>query len=59
MCIQGQWFSAIEGYKVYLLGNPLIWWGNLAIMACFGLVYVLNAYRTKRGAVDEPEVVGM
>ena len=36
--MQGQWFSAIDGYKVYLLGNPIIWWGNLVLMGVYLLV---------------------
>lgn len=51
--IKGQWFSAIDGYKVYLLGNPIIWWGNLVVLAAFVLVYIYNAYRTQRGLKDD------
>ncbi|XP_050702839.1 protein O-mannosyl-transferase 2-like isoform X2 [Eriocheir sinensis] len=46
---KGQWFSAIDGFKVYLLGHPLIWWGNLVILAAFLLLYCHHAYANKRG----------
>jgi dolichyl-phosphate-mannose-protein mannosyltransferase len=29
---RGQFFSATKGHKIYLLGNPLIWWANLAAL---------------------------
>ncbi|CAL4078365.1 unnamed protein product [Meganyctiphanes norvegica] len=53
---KGQWFSAIEGFKVYLLGNPLIWWGNLVIMAAFVFVYFINACKTQRGYPEDPQI---
>lgn len=27
---RGQFFSASKGHKIYLLGNPIIWWANIA-----------------------------
>uniref|UniRef100_A0A0P4VRA3 Protein O-mannosyl-transferase 2 n=1 Tax=Scylla olivacea TaxID=85551 RepID=A0A0P4VRA3_SCYOL len=47
---KGQWFSAIDGFKVYLLGHPLIWWGNLVVLAAFVVVYCRHAYARQRGA---------
>ena len=55
---QGQWFSAIDGYKVYLLGNPVIWWGNIVVFALFGLVFVYDAFRRQRGMEEAPEAKG-
>lgn len=26
---RGQFFSASKGHKIYLLGNPIIWWANI------------------------------
>ncbi|XP_047739382.1 protein O-mannosyl-transferase 2-like [Hyalella azteca] len=49
---RGQWFSAIDGYKVYLLGNPVIWWGNIVIMAAFIGVYGINKFLEKRGKLS-------
>lgn len=53
--LRGQWFSAIDGYKVYLLGNPIIWWGNLVVMATFLCVYVANSFAERRGKVTVDE----
>jgi dolichyl-phosphate-mannose-protein mannosyltransferase len=50
--VQGQWFSAIDGYKVYLLGNPIIWWGNIVIMVAFIVVYGINKFLEKRGKLS-------
>ncbi|KAK4298489.1 hypothetical protein Pmani_029173 [Petrolisthes manimaculis] len=50
---KGQWFSAIDGFKVYLLGNPIIWWGNLVVLAAFVFVYIYQAYRRQRGVSDD------
>lgn len=57
--MQGQWFSAIDGFKVYLLGNPIIWWGNLVVLAAFVFVYAYQAYRRQRGAYDDRQTKGM
>lgn len=57
--MQGQWFSAIDGFKVYLLGNPIIWWGNLVVLAAFVFVYIYQAYRRQRGAFDDRQTRGM
>jgi len=48
---KGQWFSAIDGYKVYLLGNPIIWWGNLVLMGVYLLVWLAGALAEKRAFV--------
>ncbi|XP_076034374.1 protein O-mannosyl-transferase 2 [Oratosquilla oratoria] len=50
---KGQWFSAIQGYQVYLLGNPVIWWGNLVIMAAFLFVYLIDSVRHQRGVQED------
>lgn len=36
--LRGQFFSGFE-YRVYLLGNPLIWWSNLILL---GVYFVLQ-----------------
>ncbi|CAH1263588.1 POMT2 [Branchiostoma lanceolatum] len=55
---RGQRFSGINAtdYKVYLLGNPVIWWGNLALLAGAMLVFLVEALRTQRGFVDPPQL---
>ncbi|KAG0725971.1 Protein O-mannosyl-transferase 2 [Chionoecetes opilio] len=55
---KGQWFSAIDGFKVYLLGHPLIWWGNLVVLAAFVLVYCHHSYASQRGLPLDPQTKG-
>ncbi|XP_073950740.1 protein O-mannosyl-transferase 2 [Choristoneura fumiferana] len=44
---RGQFFSG-SSHRVYLLGNPVVWWVNLAFLVTFLVVYVVNAVRNKR-----------
>ncbi|XP_045776748.1 protein O-mannosyl-transferase 2 [Maniola jurtina] len=44
---RGQFFSA-NSHRIYLLGNPVVWWGNLAFLAVFFLLFVVNSIREKR-----------
>ncbi|XP_034833789.1 protein O-mannosyl-transferase 2 [Maniola hyperantus] len=44
---RGQFFSA-NAHRIYLLGNPVVWWGNLAFLAVFFLLFVVNSIREKR-----------
>lgn len=56
---KGQWFSAIEEHRVYLLGNPIIWWGNIVLMAAFVLTLMLYYFRSQRGYVEPVNKVAM
>jgi len=48
--LKGQFFCAsVEYKKVYLLGNPIIWWGNLVLMAIYLGIVVLKTVQSKRG----------
>jgi dolichyl-phosphate-mannose-protein mannosyltransferase len=58
LSIKGQWFSASESLHVYLLGNPIIWWGNLVFLAAFLFCYLFNAVRAQRGIEEAPETRG-
>jgi dolichyl-phosphate-mannose-protein mannosyltransferase len=53
---RGQWFSASEDYRIYLLGNPIIWWGHLALLCVFTWIYGYNAFRAQRGYAVPPAV---
>ncbi|XP_063387338.1 protein O-mannosyl-transferase 2 isoform X2 [Cydia fagiglandana] len=44
---RGQFFSG-SAHRVYLLGNPVVWWTNLAFLAVFFVIYVVNSVREKR-----------
>ncbi|XP_026683156.1 protein O-mannosyl-transferase 2 [Diaphorina citri] len=48
---KGQFFSG-NNYRIYLLGNPIIWWGNLVFLALFILTYFYMAVKRQRGAFD-------
>ncbi|KAF6216441.1 hypothetical protein GE061_000783 [Apolygus lucorum] len=45
---RGQFFSG-NTYRIYLLGNPVIWWGNLCFLLCFAFVAVIHALMAQRG----------
>ncbi|KAJ2942084.1 hypothetical protein O0L34_g11001 [Tuta absoluta] len=44
---RGQFFSG-SAHRIYLLGNPVVWWANLVFLAIFLVVYLVNAVREKR-----------
>lgn len=45
--LQGQFFSG-NNYRIYLLGNPIIWWGNIVVMVFYNIIYVWEAICIKR-----------
>jgi len=45
--LQGQFFSG-NNYKIYLLGNPVIWWGNIVVMVLYNLISICKAIINKR-----------
>lgn len=49
---QGQFFSG-SGYRIYLLGNPIIWWSNLLFLAIFLVVFAIAAIRKQRGYAND------
>lgn len=58
--MQGQYFSG-GNYRIYLLGNPIIWWSNLVFLALFLLTYFVTALKHQRGydANENATVTGM
>ncbi|KAL9694071.1 hypothetical protein quinque_013356 [Culex quinquefasciatus] len=50
---RGQFFSGSE-HRVYLLGNPVIWWSNLAFLALFVVVFLVEVVKQQR-AGDQSE----
>ncbi|EDV95275.1 protein O-mannosyl-transferase 2 [Drosophila grimshawi] len=46
---RGQFFSG-SSYRIYLLGNPVIWWSNLVFLLLFIAVYLCNAILQHRRA---------
>jgi dolichyl-phosphate-mannose-protein mannosyltransferase len=41
--------------RIYLLGNPIIWWGNLLLMGLYLVLFAVVEIRDKRGVVLSPE----
>lgn len=47
MHLQGQFFSG-NNYKIYLLGNPVIWWTNIGVMVLYNCISIWRAIINKR-----------
>ncbi|XP_023311585.1 protein O-mannosyl-transferase 2 [Anoplophora glabripennis] len=47
---RGQFFSGSQ-YRIYLLGNPVIWWNNLVFILVFLIVFTFNAIKQQRGYI--------
>lgn len=45
--LQGQFFSG-NSYKIYLLGNPVIWWSNIVVMVLYNFISIWKAIGNKR-----------
>jgi len=58
--LKGQFFcSTVEHKKVYLLGNPIIWWGNLVLMTIYFGIVVLKTVQSKRGILPSARQFGL
>merc|ERR1712122_231589 len=56
--LRGQRFSAGDDKsRVYLLGNPIIWWGNIVFLLIFLIVYTWSSLKSQRGVTESPAVV--
>ena len=57
---QGQGFSSdpVTQNFIYLLGNPVIWWGNILWMVVFLMVWIVKETRTQRGIVPSETQLG-
>ncbi|XP_064602855.1 protein O-mannosyl-transferase 2-like isoform X1 [Liolophura sinensis] len=53
---KGQLFSGRD-HMVYLLGNPVIFWGNLVVLGLFLLLYTVHALRRQRGCHIQPNLL--
>lgn len=54
--MQGQFFSAGQ-LQVYLLGNPIIWWGNMVFMVFYLVLWVSVGVRAKRRVTVTPREI--
>ena len=41
---------------MYLLGNPVIWWGNIVFLIIFLMVYTWSSLKVQRGVMESPAV---
>ena len=59
--LRGQWFSAGDDsqHRVYLLGNPLIWWANIVFLVIFLIMYFYSNLKTQRGVTECPEAAAL
>ncbi|XP_045162576.2 protein O-mannosyl-transferase 2-like [Mercenaria mercenaria] len=53
--LRGQVFSG-KDHRVYLLGNPIIFYGLLVVMALFFLIYLVHSVKVQRGVKMTKEV---
>ncbi|XP_011504680.1 PREDICTED: protein O-mannosyl-transferase 2 [Ceratosolen solmsi marchali] len=53
---RGQFFSG-NSQRIYLLGNPVIWWGNIVFLFIFVLVYINAAVCEKRGCKEDKSLL--
>lgn len=52
---RGQIFSG-KDHRIYLLGNPIIFWSNLVIVALFIAIYVTYAVRHQRKSIHHEQL---
>ncbi|XP_030754503.1 protein O-mannosyl-transferase 2 isoform X2 [Sitophilus oryzae] len=48
---RGQFFSGSQ-YRIYLLGNPVIWWSNVIFIVLFLIMFLINAIKLQRGYIE-------
>ncbi|XP_058062002.1 protein O-mannosyl-transferase 2 [Anopheles bellator] len=53
---RGQFFSGSD-HRVYLLGNPIIWWSNLVFLALFLIIFGVEIIRYRRNATPADTIV--
>lgn len=51
---RGQFFSGND-FKIYLLGNPVIWWSNLALLLIYVLIQLIVLLRLQRNCPDSKQ----
>ncbi|XP_046419924.1 protein O-mannosyl-transferase 2 isoform X4 [Neodiprion fabricii] len=53
---RGQFFSGSKN-RIYLLGNPIIWWGNIVFLIFFSLAYLFASVQEQRGYLQDPDIL--
>jgi len=55
--LRGQWFSAGDDKtRIFLLGNPVIWWSNIIFLILFLIIYSYSCFKNQRGVVESAEI---
>ena len=52
---RGQFFSASKGHKIYLLGNPIVWWANIVTIPLSTMLIVILVISRKRSTWSKNE----
>lgn len=52
---RGQFFSGGD-YRIYLLGNPIIWWSNLFFLLNFVITFMISSVHRQRNNWKRPDV---
>ncbi|XP_046662326.1 protein O-mannosyl-transferase 2-like [Homalodisca vitripennis] len=55
---RGQFFSG-SSHRIYLLGNPVIWWSNLVFLVLFLFVFLCNVIKHQRGYPSPPHIAAI
>ena len=50
--LRGQFFSGGK-LRIYLLGNPVIWWGNIVVWLLYAVLEITTSVLRKRGILSE------
>ncbi|XP_054161433.1 protein O-mannosyl-transferase 2-like [Oppia nitens] len=53
--LKGQFFSGNE-YRIYLLGNPIIWWSNFLLLFVYSVVQFTVCVRRQRGCHEADDI---
>merc|ERR1712129_182973 len=56
--LRGQWFSAGDDKtRIFLLGNPVIWWANIIFLIIFLVIYSYSSFKSQRGVSESPVLI--
>lgn len=55
---RGQFFSG-SPKKIYLLGNPIIWWNNIGFLFIFLVLFIYTAVQEKRLSSNDSTIIAV
>ncbi|XP_029640738.1 protein O-mannosyl-transferase 2-like [Octopus sinensis] len=53
---KGQTFSG-KDHRIYLLGNPVVFWGNIAVFVLFLIIYIVYVIRHQRDPTYQEKLI--